>query len=147
MKIPCTTALCLSLLCVGLSSCSTFFKPKGWPVSLTPNKKAVAHMVDHVKFTGSESRLMPQERALLTFLSNDENIALAAGKKNRPGAHRWSAAEIYRVDPGKHISVLCENGYEQTAVYFHYDPEKKTWFRVSHLGENVSGGVPAVVVP
>lgn len=113
-------------------------------IKAQPN--AVAHIKEHVKFTGSGIRLTEPEKALLTFLHDDDNIAASAGKKNRPGAHQWSAAEIYRVEPGKHVSVLCENGYQQTAVYFHYDEAQKTWFRVNHLGENHSGGVPAVVV-
>lgn len=137
-------ALCI--LCLGLSSCGNFFKPAGWPVEVEPKAESVDHLVNHVKFTGSGIRLTKPEKALLTFLDNDANIAAAAGKKNRPGSHQWSAAEIYRVDPGKHVSVLCENGYQQTAVYFHYDEAKKTWFRVRHLGEKHDGGVPAVVV-
>jgi hypothetical protein len=130
--------------CILLTACSHFFKPEGWPLEIEPQNKAVAHLKEHVKFTGSGIRLTEQEKALLTFLNNEDNIAASAGKKNRPGSHQWSAAEIYRVEPGKHVSVLCENGYQQTAVYFHYDEEKKTWFRVSHLGENHSRGIPAV---
>ena len=128
------------------SSCSQFFKPKGWPLEVVPRNESVAHLKEHVKFTGSGIRLTGHEKALLTFLDDEDNIAASVGKKNRPGSHQWSAAEIYRVDPGKHVSVLCENGYQQTAVYFHYDEEKKTWFRVNHLGENHDRGVPAVVV-
>ena len=130
--------------CILLTACSHFFTPEGWPLEIEPQNKAVAHLKEHVKFTGSGIRLTEQEKALLTFLNNEDNIAASAGKKNRPGSHQWSAAEIYRVEPGKHVSVLCENGYQQTAVYFHYDEEKKTWFRVSHLGENHSRGIPAV---
>lgn len=133
-------------LCLGLASCGSFFEPKGWPIGVSPDKDAVNHLVEHVKFTGSGIRLTYHERALLTFLHNDQNIAVAAGKKNRPGSHQWSASEIYRVDPGKLISVLCENGYQQTAIYFHYEAAEKTWYRVNHLGENHNRGVPAVVV-
>jgi hypothetical protein len=130
--------------CILLTACSQFFKPEGWPLEIEPESQAVLHLKEHVKFTGSGIRLTEHEKALLTFLNNDDNIAASVGKKNRPGSHQWSAAEIYRVDPGKHVSVLCENGYQQTAVYFHYDEEKKTWFRVRHLGENHSRGIPAV---
>lgn len=133
-------------VCVTLSSCGQFFAPEGWPVEVSPQSHAVTHLKEHVKFTGSGIRLTEHERALLTFLDNDDNIAASVGKKNRPGAHQWSAAEIYRVDPGRHVSVLCENGYQQTAVYFHYDEEQKTWFRVNHLGENHNRGVAAVIV-
>jgi hypothetical protein len=143
MKLPLIAAL---TLCLAVTSCSSFFKPKGWPVAVTPSDESVSHLVEHVKFTGSGIQLTKQERALLTFLDSEQNIAVSAGKKNRPGSHLWSAAEIYRVEPGKHISVLCENGYQQTAVYFHYDAEKNTWFRVKHLGENHDRGVPAIVV-
>ncbi len=132
--------------CIMLAACGQFFAPEGWPVEVAPENRAVVHLKEHVKFTGSGIRLTDQEKALLTFLDNDDNIAASVGKKNRPGAHQWSAAEIYRVDPGKHVSVLCENGYQQTAVYFHYDEEHKTWFRVNHLGENHSRGIAAVIV-
>jgi hypothetical protein len=130
--------------CILLTACSHFFTPEGWPLEIEPQNQAVVHLKEHVKFTGSGIRLTEHEKALLTFLNNEDNIAASVGKKNRPGSHQWSAAEIYRVEPGKHVSVLCENGYQQTAVYFHYDEEKKTWFRVSHLGENHSRGSPAV---
>ena len=143
MKFLPITAL---TLCLAITSCGSFFKPKGWPVAVTPSDKSVSHLGEHVKFTGSGIRLTRQERALLTFLDSEQNITASAGKKPRPGTHQWSAAEIYRVDPGKHISVLCENGYQQTAVYFHYDDDENTWFRVRHLGENHDRGVPAVVV-
>ena len=143
MKFPFVAAL---TLCIGLTSCSSFFKPKGWPLAVVAKTESVNHLVDHVKFTGSSNRLTQQEKALLTFLDNDQNNADSTGRKNRPGSHHWSASEVYRVDPGKHVSVLCENGYEQTAVYFHYDADVKTWFRVNHLGEKHSKGVPAVVV-
>ncbi|MBT8037831.1 MAG: hypothetical protein KJO21_09830 [Verrucomicrobiae bacterium] len=143
MKAPLIAALALSL---AVTSCNSFFKPKGWPVTVAPSDKSVNHLIEHVKFTGSGIPLTQQERTLLTFLDSKPNIAASTGKKNRPQSHQWSAAEIYRVDPGKHISVLCENGYQQTAVYFHYDKQKKTWFRVKHLGENHNRGVPAVVV-
>ncbi len=145
MKRLMTLALaCFTIL--SLVSCSSFLKPKGWPLSVEPRSEAIAHMTNHVKFTGSGIRLTHQEKALLTFLNDDSNIAAAIGKKNKPGAHLWSAAEVYRVDPGKHVSVLCENGYHQDSLYFHYDEAEKTWFRVNHLGEQQSRGVAAVVV-
>ena len=143
MKFPLPTALCM---CVVLSACGSFFKPSGWPVETRAKKSAYQHMVEHVKFTGSKETLTYAEKALLTFLDNPDHIAAAVGKKNRPGAHQWSAAEVYRVDPGKHISVLCENGYQQKAVYFHYEESQKTWYRVNHLESKHGRGVPAVVV-
>lgn len=110
------------------------------------DKSAYRHMIEHTKFTGSSSDLTQHEKALLTFLDNPDNIAAALGKKNRPGFHQWSAAEVYLVNPGKHVSVLCENGYQQRAVYFDYDAAKKTWYRVAHLEDKHGKGVPAVVV-
>jgi hypothetical protein len=130
--------------CILLTACSQFFKPEGWPLEIEPESQAVLHLKEHVKFTGSGIRLTEHEKALLTFLNNDDNIAASVGKKNRPGSHQWSAAEIYRVDLGGRRIIKKENGYQQTAVYFHYDEEKKTWFRVRHLGENHSRGIPAV---
>ena len=135
-----------SLVVLAISSCSSVFKPSGWPVTVAPSQESVDHMKEHVKFVGADVKLTKQEKALLTFLSDDANIAQAIGKKNVVGSHIWSAAEVYRVDPGLHVSVLCENGYQQTAIYFHYDEEEKTWSRVNHLGENHSRGVPAVIV-
>ena len=49
-------SLALSVL-LALSSCSSVFSPAGWPVNVTPERKAVAHMVEHVKFTGSTKNL------------------------------------------------------------------------------------------
>lgn len=128
------------------ASCGSFLKPAGWPVETTAKKSAYRHMIEHTKFTGSAADLTHPEKALLTFLDNPDNVAAAVGKKNRPGSHQWSAAEVYLVDPGKHVSVLCEDGYQQEAVYFHYDEEKKTWYRVAHLEDKHGKGVPAVIV-
>ncbi len=135
-----------AILCVTLVSCDTFLKPSGWPVETAVKKSACDHMIKHVKFSGSMESLTHEERALLTFLHNPDNIAAAVGRKNRPGSHEWSAAEVYLVDPGKYVSVLCENGYQQKAVYFHYHAEKKTWYRVSNLEDKHRRGVPAVLV-
>ena len=143
MKMSFLPVMVLSL---ALISCGNFSQPHGWPVEVVPKDESVVHLKEHVRFTGSGIRLTKQEKALLTFLDDESNITASLGKKNQPGAHQWSAAEIYRVEPGKHVSVLCENGYQQDAVYFHYDTDKKTWFRVSHLGENHDRGVAAVVV-
>ena len=134
------------LLAASFSACTSYFKPADWPVSVTADPAAVEHTIDHVKFVGSTRRLTKPENALLTFLDNPDNIASAVGKKNRPGEHQWSVAEIYRVDPGKHISVLCENGYQQVAVYFHYHQEDSTWYRVGHLEDSHRKGIPAVMV-
>lgn len=134
------------ILCVTIAACSSFTKPPGWPVVTEVKKSAYDHMLEHVKFTGSEEDLTHAEKALLTFLDNPDNIAAAVGKKNRPGSHQWSSAEVYLVIPGKHVSVLCENGYQQKAVYFHYDEAQKTWYRVRHLEDEHGKGVPAVIV-
>lgn len=135
---------CLMILCA--TSCSSFTTPKDWPLEVSPSVESLSHIKEHVKFTGSNIELTKQEKSLLTFLDNDDNIAAAIGKKNKPGAHVWSAAEVYRVEPGKHVSVLCENGYHQDSLYFHYNADKQTWFRVNHLGENHSTGVAVVIV-
>ena len=121
-------------------------KPSGWPVETAVKESSCRHMIEHVKFSGSGARLTHAEKVLLTFLDNPDHIAAAVGKKNRSGSHQWSAAEVYRVEPGKHVSVLCENGYQQKAVYFYYHKQKKTWYRVAHLEYKRGRGVPAVVV-
>lgn len=131
---------------IALTACGSLFSPEGWPVAVTPQPKAVSHMVEHVKFTGSTKSLTKQEKSLLTFLDEPKNVADAIGEKNIEGSHQWSAAEIYLVEPGKHVSVLCENGYQQKPVYFHYNEVEKTWYRVGNLEPKHSKGVPAVVV-
>jgi hypothetical protein len=141
-----THILAVWLICLILPSCTSFLKPAGWPVEVVADKAAVGHTIEHVRFVGSTRQLTKQENALLTFLDKPDNIAAAVGKVNHPGAHQWTAAEIYRVDPGKHISVLCENGYQQVAVYFHYREHDLTWFRVGHLEDRHGKGIPAVVV-
>ena len=134
------------ILCVALSACGSFIRPAGWPIETAAEKSAYRHIIEHVKFTGSESSLTHAEKALLTFLNNPDNIAAAVGKKNRPGGHQWSTAEVFLVKPGKQVSVLCENGYQQEAIYFHYVEAKKTWYRVKHLEDKHGKGVPAVLV-
>ena len=131
---------------LALSSCSIFRVPEGWPVEVVANESMVGDTIDQVRFVGSTRELTKPERALLTFLNDSDNIATSVGKENRAGQHRWLAAEIYRVDPGKHISVLCENGYQQVAVYFHYQEEDGIWYRVGHLEDKHGKGIPAVKV-
>ena len=143
MKSPLSLALISALV---LTSCESLFSPKGWPVTVRPHTESVKHMVDHVKFTGSTKTLTKQEKALLTFLDDTKNVADAIGEKNSEGSHQWATAEIYLVEPGKHVSVLCENGYQQKAVYFHYTEAEKTWYRVKDLEPDHSVGIPAVVV-
>jgi len=134
------------LVALGLSACSSYFKPSGWPVPVVADPVAVGRTTEHVKFVGSTHRLTKQENVLLTFLDKPDNVAAAVGKKNRPGAHQWQVAEIYRVEPGKHLSVLCENGYQQVAVYFHYRKDDAIWYRVGHLEDRHGKGIPAVLV-
>lgn len=143
MKSPLLIAVATTL---ALSSCHSVFAPAGWPVTVTAQRKAVSHMVHHVKFTGSTENLTHQEKALLTFLDDPKNVEASIGKKSRENSHQWSTAEIYLVEPGKHVSVLCENGVEQKPVYFHYHETEKTWYRVGNLEPTHSKGVPAVVV-
>lgn len=139
--------MCLTLACVvALTSCSSFFSPDGWPLTVSPQSKSVNYMMNHVKLTGSGKSLTKQEKSLLTFLADGENIAAAIGEKNIKGSHAWSAAEVYLVEPGKHVSVLCENGYQQKPIYFHYNKGEKTWYRVGNLEPEHSKGVPAVIV-
>lgn len=134
------------LVAMSLSACTSYFKPVGWPVAVSVDPAAVAHTIDHVKFVGSKRQLTKQENALLTFLDQPDHVAAAVGQENLPGSHQWLVAEIYRVEPGKHISALCENGYQQVAVYFHYEKEDATWYRVGHLEDQHGKGIPAVTV-
>jgi hypothetical protein len=129
-----------------LSACTSFRTPSDWPVEVEADREIVGHTIEQVRFVGSTHQLTKPERALLTFLNDSDNIADSVGKKNRPGDHQWLAAEIYRVDPGRHISVLCENGYQQVAAYFHYRKEDGIWYRVGHLEDRHGKGIPAVKV-
>lgn len=131
---------------LALTSCAPVFSPPGWPVDVTPDRKAVKHMLEHVKSAETQNDLTKAEKALLTFLDDPKNVEAALGVKNRKGAHHWSAAEVYLVERGKHVSVLCENGYDQKAVYFHYNQEEKTWYRVGNLEPKHSKGIAALVV-
>lgn len=131
---------------LALTACDSVFAPAGWPVTVTSDRKAVSHMVDHVKFTGSTTNLSHQEKVLLTFLDDPKNIADSIGEEHHENSHKWTAAEVYLVEPGKHVSVLCENGVEQKPVYFHYHETEKTWYRVGNLEPEHSKGVAAVVV-
>ena len=142
----------LFFVVLAMNSCSTFHKPDGWPVEVEANQVMVNDTIDRVRFAGdkreteSTPKLTKPEQTLLTFLNDSDNIATSVGKVNHAGDHRWLAAEIYRVDPGKNISVLCENGYQQEAVFFHYRPEDKTWYRVENFEDPKAKGVPAVKV-
>lgn len=140
------SAYFVAVMMVVVTSCSSVFSPEGWPVAITAQSGAVKHMTGHVKFTGSSKSLTKQEKALLTFLDSPKNVADAIGEKNREGAHQWSTAEVYRVEPGKRVSVLCENGYSQKAVYFQYTESEKTWYRVMNLEQYDSRGTAAVIV-
>ncbi|MGB2402356.1 MAG: hypothetical protein ACPIA7_02980, partial [Akkermansiaceae bacterium] len=79
------TFIATLLSCLIFVSCSHFYKPEGWPLEIEAQNHAVNHLKEHVKFTGSGIRLTEHEKALLTFLNDDDNIAASAGKKNRPG--------------------------------------------------------------
>ena len=61
--------------CLVLTSCSHFFKPEGWPLEIEAQNQAVNHLKEHVKFTGSGIGLTEPEKALLTFL-NDDDLSL-----------------------------------------------------------------------
>ena len=143
MKLCLSAALFSALF---FTSCTQFFAPEGWPLEVSPQREAVKHMSDHVKFTGGNTKLTKQEKALLTFLDDKANVADAIGERNAEGSHQWSTAEVYLVEPGLHVSVICENGYQQKAVYFHYAKAEKTWYRVKNLEPDHSKGVPAVLV-
>ena len=70
--------------CILLTACSHFFTPEGWPLEIEPQNQAVAHLKKHVKFTGSGIRLTEQEKALLTFLNNEDILQPRWAKRIAP---------------------------------------------------------------
>ncbi len=96
-----------------------------------------------VERTRSYSELTVPDEALLTFLSDRDNVMDALGEKASRDHSHWQVAEVYFTEAGLHASVLCEDGYTQKPLYFHYNESEKLWYRVKHLEDAHGKGVPA----
>jgi len=130
------------LFCAG---CAGVANPNYWPVATAPSQAAERSLHGVVKSSLSISSLSYQERSLLTFAANPQNIRDAIGTKDRHGTRDWQVIEIFIVEPGRRVSMLVEEGHDQEALYFNYRPEKKLWYRVKDFAGN-RRGVPAVRV-
>jgi len=139
-------SLAVGFVIFGLIGCAPFPVPRAWPVAMVPDRAAARKYLAEVRGADSVSDLTRQEWALLNFLSDTDRINEAIGKKGRYGTRSWKIAEIYRVDPGREVSVLCEEGHNQEAIYFRYSPENKVWYRVVDFEQMKGNDYPAVIV-
>ncbi len=90
--------------------------------------------------------LTRQERTLLTFLADNERINESVGEPGRYGTREWKIAEIFLVEPGRQVSVLCEEGHYQVPLYFRYNPTNSVWYRVEDFENPAAKAVPALIV-
>lgn len=131
---------------MGLLACAPFPVPSDWPVK-TKADAAKVRSLDHVVASARPlHELTRQERALLTFLSDNNRIDEAIGKRNHYGIREWRIAEIFFVEPGKRVSVLCEDGHEQEPLYFRYSAENSVWYRVEDFENPQAKAYPALIV-
>lgn len=128
------------------AACAPFAVPHEWPVSVSPDRKAVRQLDDVVICNLSVDSLTKQEQALLTFLADPEHLRKAVGKPDNYGTHNWRIAEIFLVKPGREVSVLCEEGHMQEPLYFRYNPANSVWYRVADFESDKTRAVAAVVV-
>jgi len=142
-RFPC---LAVGLVVLGMVGCAPFPVPQDWPVAMEADRDTASEYMDEVRGVDSASSLTRQEWALLNFLSDNDRINEAIGKADSYGTRRWEIAEIYRVEPGREVSVLCEEGHKQEAIYFRYSPENKVWYRVTDFEEPKGKEFPAVIV-
>ena len=127
------------------SGCAGFPTPNYWPVATAPSQAAERSLHGVVKSGEPISSLSYQDRALLTFVADRQNIRDAIGAKDLHGTRDWQVIEIFIVEPGRRVSVLAEEGHTQEPLYFIYRPEKKTWYRVKDFAGS-DRGAPAVQV-
>lgn len=128
------------------ASCAPFPVPHEWPVEMAPDRQAATQLRDSLVSSTPVSSLTRQEQVLLAFLSDNERINQAIGKRDHYGTRTWRIAEIFLVEPGRRVSVLCEEGHNQEAIYFRYRPENKVWYRVGDFEDPTAKEYPAVIV-
>ncbi len=131
---------------LAMIGCAPFPVPSDWPVALSPDRKAAKELGEVLISSRPVRSLSRQEQALLSFLNDNELINQAIGKRDRYGTRTWKIAEIFLVEPGLRVSVLCEEGHTQEPIYFRYNPDNKVWYRVTDFEDPESKGYPAVIV-
>jgi hypothetical protein len=129
-----------------LGSCAPFPVPSDWPVKQKVEMTKVRTLEDRVGTHQENAVLTRQERALLTFLSDNVRINEAIGQSDRYGTKTWKIAEIFLIEPGRKVSVLCEEGHFQEPLYFRYNPENSVWYRVDNFENPKAIAVPALIV-
>lgn len=136
-------AIALSALFV---SCTPFPVPSDWPVKQKVEMTKVRTLEDRVGTYQQNTVLTRQERALLTFLADNDRINESIGKSDRYGTKTWKIAEIFLIEPGRKVSVLCEEGHFQEPLYFRYNPSNSVWYRVDNFENPKAAEVPALIV-
>ncbi len=136
------------VLWVGLlaGGCAPFPVPREWPLALAPDAAAATQLREVLVSSEPVSSLTRQEQVLLVFLSDNERINEAIGKRDHYGTRTWRIAEIFLLEPGRRVSVLCEEGHTQEPIYFRYRPENKVWYRVIDFEDPAAKEYPAVIV-
>lgn len=128
------------------TQCAPFPVPGDWPVKVKPSAKkspdVAAALISHTPV----SELSRQDRALLAFLADDTRVQQAVGRKNAHGGTDWRIEEIFLVQPGKKVSVMCEDGYDQEPLYFLYHEDNAVWYRVEDFENPKAASHPAVIV-
>jgi len=129
------------------SACAPFPVPADWPVALKEDRVKVRMLENAVANSVPVSSLTRQERSLLTFLSDNQRVNEAIGKEDRyGGTASWKIAEIFIVEPGRRVSVLCEEGHYQEPLYFRYNPDNQVWYRVEGFDDADAAAYPALIV-
>lgn len=129
-----------------LASCTPFPVPSDWPVKQKVEMPKVRTLEDRVGTHQQDTVLTRQERALLTFLADNDRINESIGKSDRYGTKTWKIAEIFLIEPGRKVSVLCEEGHFQEPLYFRYNPPNSVWYRVDNFENPKAAEVPALIV-
>lgn len=129
-----------------LTACAPFPVPSDWPVRLKADPVKVRSFQGLVATPIPVNSLTRQERALLTFLADNQRINEAIGKEDRYGTRTWKITEIFLLEPGKRVSVLCEEGHFQEPLYFIYNPANSIWYRVVDFEDPKAKQIPALVV-
>lgn len=141
-----TSVLTCSLVAVLLAGCAPFPVPGDWPVAMAPDRDAARGLSEVLISSQPVTSLTRQEQVLLGFLDDNARINEAIGKRDRYGTRTWKVAEIFLVEPGRKVSVLCEEGHNQEPIYFVYNPENRVWYRVGDFEDPAAKRYPAVIV-
>lgn len=138
---------CLVIVSAGLLvQCAPFPVPGDWPVSIKPSTRKANEVYPALASSTPVTDLTRQDRALLAFLSDAERIQQAVGRKSDHGGGVWRVEEVFLVQPGRKVSVMCEDGYDQEPLYFRFNETNSVWYRVADFENPKSASHPAVIV-